>query len=764
MEKFDLKAEKKSLIFFKIISFVFLSVFGIKLLNAQVEFADLDLNSNSGLLYTAKISSPGTPDFKTLFLSELEGDSEKLKILTCFPERMELLNDGKILQVRNRFGTAFYSPLTGSLEWASSAQKIPLLYSKAEMQSVSPDGKWICALEKTSAARASLVLKDSSGKRAVELCMDSPFSYSVINAKWSPDSKTLLYEKDGSVYFTKPDALFYGVSLAESYCKIGDGSISSVEWDSDGNIIYISGDIVYLIQSSELFTRALYSKVLGSGKIIGRLPQLFNSTCDVFSSSNGGLELVVTKNSKTAYWYKANVTQIKGYSFTNGCEYYVTKGCYPLTESAGLVCSSNVFWTQTENASPVLWLNILEYESLDKKSLAYVLGSTPALVVDAACSSKPSLSPDGKHIAFSCDEGLFVYSTLSWKAEASLPGEKIISFVWNGSSSIYAGGTETVRLWDLKTNSYIPLFLSSVQSVRWNSGKVYAFVNGEKSQEGFVYDFARGVWNGVQKSLSEFSLPREGNGYYRVYLEDSENPFFKNSIFVRSLSSPVKTYALYKESLNAARAAKKAHIVFDAQDNAEGLATVLAFLNDYNLKGTFFINGEFIRRYPKETKRIALSGSTCASMFFCNTNLLDDSFALDSDFIKRGLARNEDEFFAATGKELSLLWHAPYYQSDSMMKSAGEQAGYSYVESVPSFTDRLTYSKALQDGARYKSAGELLDELSSSLYDGIVVSVNVGSLEEGGRSDYLYQKLDLLVALLVEQGYSVTGLSSKGQP
>ena len=41
-----MKAEKKSLIFFKIISFVFLSVFGIKFLNAQVEFADLDLNSN----------------------------------------------------------------------------------------------------------------------------------------------------------------------------------------------------------------------------------------------------------------------------------------------------------------------------------------------------------------------------------------------------------------------------------------------------------------------------------------------------------------------------------------------------------------------------------------------------------------------------------------------------------------------------------------------------------------------------------------------
>ena len=31
------------------------------------------------------------------------------------------------------------------------------------------------------------------------------------------------------------------------------------------------------------------------------------------------------------------------------------------------------------------------------------------------------------------------------------------------------------------------------------------------------------------------------------------------------------------------------------------------------------------------------------------------------NFIRRGLARNEDDFYEATGSELSLVWHMPNY-------------------------------------------------------------------------------------------------------
>ena len=73
------------------------------------------------------------------------------------------------------------------------------------------------------------------------------------------------------------------------------------------------------------------------------------------------------------------------------------------------------------------------------------------------------------------------------------------------------------------------------------------------------------------------------------------------------------------------------------------------------------MNGEFIRRYPDAVREIADSGHEVGSLFYAYFNMTDARFTVDSDFVKSGLARNEDDYYAATGRELSLLWHAPYY-------------------------------------------------------------------------------------------------------
>ena len=53
---------------------------------------------------------------------------------------------------------------------------------------------------------------------------------------------------------------------------------------------------------------------------------------------------------------------------------------------------------------------------------------------------------------------------------------------------------------------------------------------------------------------------------------------------------------------------------------------------------------------------------------------------MDEDFIRRGLARNEDEFYQCTESELSIFWHAPFYKTTEQIIEYGKNAGYTYID------------------------------------------------------------------------------------
>lgn len=73
---------------------------------------------------------------------------------------MELLNENKILQIRNRYGTAKYSVEDKNLKWTSLAFGIPENYSRANLISASPDGNYFCYVKKTKNTTGKLFVVD----------------------------------------------------------------------------------------------------------------------------------------------------------------------------------------------------------------------------------------------------------------------------------------------------------------------------------------------------------------------------------------------------------------------------------------------------------------------------------------------------------------------------------------------------------------------------------------------------------------------------
>ena len=120
-------------------------------------------------------------------------------------------------------------------------------------------------------------------------------------------------------------------------------------------------------------------------------------------------------------------------------------------------------------------------------------------------------------------------------------------------------------------------------------------------------------------------------------------------------------------------------LVFDAVDGDEGLDEVLTVLADYDIKATFFVCGDFIRRQPESALMLAESGHEIGSLFYTHMDMTDYRYRIDGDFVVRGLGRNEDEYFRATGFEVSTLWHAPWYIiSPSILEATGRMS-YVYI-------------------------------------------------------------------------------------
>lgn len=717
---------------------------------AGISFENPSLNSHSKVLFSVKHEISGTPSYSTALM----GDAASLstaRILTCYPEKMELLSRDSVLQVRNRWGTARWNIADRTLSWVTRTDSVPSLADCQLPQSTSPDGRWICYVRKTGICSGELVLKNASTLQEVVLDKNSSLSYSKVPVAWSQNSSCVLYEKDGAVFFCEPKAAFQKIQLEENYRKIGEGTISSVCWANSKTIFYINRDLLYKINANELYTRGLYSEMVGAGVVSGRLPSVFNPLHDSFSVNTKADSLVLVQSGKIVSLFMIGDI---------GFEYLEGVFSRPVTDRTGAVIDVKTIWSPLSKC--ILWIDTLGFEDGVKKSAVYRLGTDMVLLALMTDAGDPAVSADGRRLCYSQGKTLFAYDIDTWTPIGKLEGERLCSYLWSGNSVVFAGGESTVRQWNLgkdgDSGSSQVLFLSSASNVFWNSDVAVCAEDSVNKGVFYDYDISSGKWSRRQVA-PQTVVKSVQNGRYRVFAGETANQKYQNTLYVRTLSGKAVTRPYYPETAVKSEPPRKVSLAIDALDDASGLSTILYTLKKYNVPAVFFINGEFIRRYPKETRQIAKSGFDCGAMFFTNADLTSNSFVIDEDFIRRGLGRNEDEFFQTAGSELSLVWHAPMYKSSQAIKDAGKNCGYRYVEAGRFSLDTITLEDAASGKPGYLSASELVKFYVQNVTEGSVIPVSTG-VSSGTRSDYLYEKLDLLIISLLNEGFEIASLKN----
>ncbi|MDR1373931.1 MAG: polysaccharide deacetylase family protein [Treponema sp.] len=754
---------------------------------AKVNFSAPDVSDDNRLLLRADSDNNGAHSQGVLLLSRLTDRS--LQQLTAFPEKMDLVENGQTLQVRNAFGV-IRIPLSGGLPrhipgFPSFPGTSPVLGGRVEEMAASADGKWLLYVEPVTAAYGNLILLDtvSGAKTSVASQVERPDRF--FPACWSPNSRLFVYAKEGKLYYYTVGVPILA-SMDEQYRLIGEGAVNSVAWGRGGDFFYLRDSTVFRVRSTELFARALYAGFLEIGSMAGKIPWDFDPSFDSFWIGPESQSILLAKGGRNLFYYPLGMDDYEAGSQASLPYVMIPRASSALSvlwAPGGLVTVLASIPRKNETELLVYRLHI----NNDGRELLFSALESPG-------GAHGALSPDGTRALFWGERGVILYDYNNWKLLETLGTAPAFSCIWVDGGELITGDAEEIRRVRLSGTpvSRFTLGQGAAEPAEAPELKVQQSLICLSSAAQFGFEqggsriFARngGAWFVTDGTAlwAETAGPaiRESSAFssrYRIYLEKQNSGPYENLPMVRSLD-PVGTVSLFPaiEYLRPAAAREKDQtpglfihglrdglrevaLCFDLYDDAAGLPVVLDALNRFGIRATFFLNGEFIRRYPAAARDIAEAGHETASMFFAPIDVSDARYRIDPDFISRGLARNEDEFFRAAGSELSLLWHPPYYAASPEIIAAAAAAGYRTVGRDTDPQDWVSRDESKRIGITQYSASDMIDLIMETKRPGSIIPVRLGLLP-GGRKDYLFNRLDVLLDALVRSGYDVAPVST----
>ena len=729
----------------KILPFLIFSLVGAFSLWG-INFSDLNL-SGEQLLFRAEFQSQ--PTIFTARLSDLSWQQ-----LTAYPEKLELVNNGRTILALNRFG-AVRIPTAGGLPsvlpgFPSFANGYVPMQGRLVELAASADGRWILYIEPTSPAFGNLMLAETSSGVKKKISEKVELPSADFPARWSPDSRIFVYSK-GKKLFYFPIIQDLDAIGDERFRQIGSGRISAVLWGQKGDFYYFLGNTLYRVLNPELFTRTIYGDFLSIGSVASSFPFDFDSDFDRFWIAPDSGSILINKREKSLQFFllgedKNDVSILPNVMIPQG---------------AG---SFNVLWPSSPSSSPANSVTVIS--SSQKETVIWRFEINGKTVRTIAQNNIPSfsngaLSPDGTKVAFWGEKGLELWDYAQWRPLLKLTSEPVLSCVWANNSDLICGNSRFIEELSVNGESLTRrmICLSGADEAAYEEGQRGNRILARSGNDWFA-SRGRTAWITITNpQLRAISLASER---YRVYMENQTSGPFKNLPMIRNISSVGTMSVVSRHLANSAyKQGRQMQIAlcFDLYDDDTGLSRVLGALRRYNIKATFFMNGDFIRRNPNAASAIAEEGHEAASLFYAPVDLSDARYRVTQEFIAQGLARNEDEYFRATGKELRLLWHPPYYRTSNLIERAAMSSGYATAIRDVDPGDWLSRDEALRLGIRNSGAPYLIEQIIEKKKNGAVIPVHLGLLP-GGRDEYLYNSIEVLIDALIRSGCDIVPVSA----
>jgi peptidoglycan/xylan/chitin deacetylase (PgdA/CDA1 family) len=643
------------------------------------------------------------------------------------------------------------SPVPG---FGSFSGGSPVPGGRAEELAASADGRWVLAIDPVSPAYGNLVMVDvrSGEKSFVASRVERPEK--IFPACWSPDSRVFVYARGGKLYYYTVNSASGQVD--EKFRLIGEGTPNSVYWGKGGDFFYIRGSTVYRVRGAELFARALYADFLEIGAVAGKIPFEFDPAFDSFWIAPDARSLILVRGGRNIFYYPLEFDDYDN-AFENSLPYLaVPRSCFNV----------NVLWSPGGMVTILASLTGDSSPGAAGASMVWRLNTAEAgagfKALTVPSGSNGRLSPDGTRALFWGQGGVVLYDYVNWRVLETLSRRPAYACVWAGTDEVIIGDNariERIRFAAGAVRARDMICLSQAEEFGFEEKPPAGAGSRILAKNGGLWFATDGVSPWAPVSAPSPRAASQVSSRYRVYLEKQSSGPYENLPMIRSITSVGTRSLLPGVDYQGRRAGlRDLGLCFDLYDDAEGLPWVLEALDRFGAKATFFLNGEFIRRHPGAARDIAAAGHETASMFFAPLDLSDARYRINDDFIARGLARNEDEFFQAAGAELGLLWHPPYYAHSADISAAAFKTGYTTVTRDIDPLDWVSREDEQRLGLVQYSASDMVDRIIEVIKPGSVIPVRLGLLS-GGRKDYLFSRINVLLDALAREGYSVAPVS-----
>jgi len=740
-------------LFYKILLihvFFFTMIFSLSAIN----FQDINLSNDDRLIF--RVDSDAQ---HAIFVSQLNDMS--IRQLTAISEKLYLADNGRTIFALSCFG-AMSIPAAGGIPAAipgfpSFEQGNLPLPGRLQDIAASADGQWIIYIEPVSPGYGNLLLINvsSGAKYTVTEMIELPGTDFPV--KWSPDSRFFVYAKSGRLFYF-PILNNLSSLVDERFRIIGEGNINSVLWGENRNFYYLTGNTLYRVINPELFTRTMYGDFLSIGNAVSVLPVDFDPGFDRYWIAPDSGSIMINKGGKGLFLFLLGETPIPPPVLPHIALPYMAENI-------------NVYWS----ASGLLTIlysarNELKVWRLEvKNNAARQLDQNTVPV-----SSFGALSPDETKAVFWGEKGLELWDYTEWKRVQKLSDTEVYSCAWVNNRQIITGNSKFIEEINVSQSSYPRrrICLSGADEIGFEDTRGTPRILARSGAAWFATD-GKTAWTAVSNiQLRQISFSSER---FRVFLEPQSAGYFKNIPLIRNLQSFGTVSLTAKHTTNKAFTPEpnpqaeprlrfpgrpvQTALCFDLYDDDAGLMQVLTALRRNNIKATFFLNGEFLRRNPQAARAIVEDGHETGSMFYAPIDLSDTRYRITQGFISQGLARNEDEFNRITGRELSVIWHPPFYRSSDIINSAAAASGYRTVVRSIDPGDWLSREDTLRLNMRLIPPPEMIDQIIKNNYPGAIIPVRLGILPSG-RDEYLFQRIEVLLDALIRSGCEIVPVSS----
>ncbi len=234
-----------------------------------------------------------------------------------------------------------------------------------------------------------------------------------------------------------------------------------------------------------------------------------------------------------------------------------------------------------------------------------------------------------------------------------------------------------------------------------------------------------------------------------------EKYFVFKKIYIKKIEKPV----FYEGSIIRFKTPQKEiFLTFDGGSYAERADLILRILKKHNIKASFFLTGNFMKKFPGVVKKIVNDSHEVLNHTYSHPHLTtyeinginNTLMTLNPENVFGELYRAEKIFREITGKNMPFIWRAPYGEENKEIREWAARMGYVHVRWTYDFLDW----KSIRD--YYKRLEKFLKIKDKR---GYILLLHLGSAQMDTAEYKIF--LEKLINELEKEGYTFKKISDK---